>query len=105
MSDYKKNGLSFQTGATQSLALVVILAVSFIAIVIVIAWVALNNIQEKIQTDAGDALQTVLQTTQESLNLWAENKKFDLSQLAADHQRRSTPRSSSLEPKSARSPR
>ena len=84
MSRYKKNGPSFQTGATQSLALVVILAVSFIAIVIVIAWVALNNIQEKIQTDAGDALQTVLQTTQESLNLWAENKKFDLSQLAAD---------------------
>ncbi len=52
MSRYKKNGPSFQTGATQSLALVVILAVSFIAIVIVIAWVALNNIQEKIQTDA-----------------------------------------------------
>ena len=84
MSRNRKNGPSFHTGSTQSLALVVILALSFIAIVVVIAWVALNNIQEKIQTDAGDALQTVLQTTQESLNLWAENKKFVLSQLAAD---------------------
>ena len=84
MSRNRKNGPSFHTGSTQSLALVVILALSFIAIVVVIAWVALNNVQEKIQADAGDALQTVLQTTQESLNLWAENKKFDLSQLAAD---------------------
>ena len=84
MSRHKNNGPSFQTGATQNLAIVVTLAVSFIALVIIIAWVALNNIQEKIQADTGDALQTVLQTTQESLNLWAENKKFDLSQLAAD---------------------
>jgi competence protein ComGC len=84
MSGNGNNGPSLQTGATQNLTLVVILAVSFIAIVIVIAWVALNNVREKIQSDAGDAIQTVLQTTQESLNLWAENKKFDLGQLAAD---------------------
>ena len=68
MSRYRKNGSSFQTGSTQNLSLVVILAVSFIALVMIIAWVALNNIQQKIQTDAGDALQTVLQTTQEFLN-------------------------------------
>ena len=86
MSPNKKKGLSVQTGSTQKLTIVVILAVSFIALVIVVAWVALNNIQEKIQTNVGDALQTVLQTTQESLNLWAENKKFDLSRLAADRQ-------------------
>src|SRR5210317_680644 len=84
MSRHKNNGPSFQTGATHNLAIVVTLAVSFIALVIIIAWVALNNVQEKIQADAGDALQPVLQTTQEALNLWAENKKFDLSQLAAD---------------------
>jgi polar amino acid transport system substrate-binding protein len=84
MSRYRNKGPSFQTGSTQNLILVVGLAVSFIAIVIIIAWVALGNVQEKVQADAGDALQTVLQTTQESLNLWAENKKFDLSQLAAD---------------------
>ena len=84
MSRNRKNGPKFHTGSTQNLILVVILATSFISIVIVIAWMALNNVKEKIQADAGDALQTVLQTTQESLNLWAENKKFDLSQLAAD---------------------
>jgi hypothetical protein len=84
MSPNQKNRPSFQTGSTQNLILVVGLAVSFIALVIIIAWVALGNVQEKVQADAGDALQTVLQTTQESLNLWAENKKFVLSQLAAD---------------------
>ena len=67
MSRYRKNGPTFQTGSTQNLTLVVILAISFIAIVIVIAWMALNNVQQKIQADAGDALQTVLQTTHESL--------------------------------------
>ena len=84
MSPYRKNEPSFQTGSTQNLILIIGLAISFIAIVIIIAWMALSNVQEKVQADAGDALQTVLQTTQESLNLWAENKKFDLSQLAAD---------------------
>jgi type II secretory pathway component PulJ len=67
MSRYRKNGPAFQTGSTQNLTLVVILAISFIAIVIVIAWMALNNVQQKIQADAGDALQAVLQTTHESL--------------------------------------
>jgi hypothetical protein len=40
--------------------------------VISIAWIALSNVEEKVQADAGDALQTVLQTTQESLNLSPE---------------------------------
>ena len=84
MTRYQNNGPSFQTGSTQKLTVVVILALSFIALVMVITWVALNKIQEKIQIDVSDALQTVLQTTQESLNLWADNKKFDLSHLATD---------------------
>ena len=66
MSRHTKNRPAFQTGSTQNLTLVAILAVSFIAIVIVIAWMALNNVRQKIQADAGDALQTVLQTTHES---------------------------------------
>ena len=59
MSRYRKNGPAFQTGSTQKLTLVVILAISFIAIVIVIARMALHNVQQKIQADAVDALQTV----------------------------------------------
>jgi hypothetical protein len=72
MPPNRKNGPSFQTGSTQNLILVIGLAVSFIAIVIIIAWIALSNVEEKVQADAGDALQTVLQTTQESLNLSPE---------------------------------
>ena len=84
MSRINNNAPPVQTGSTQKLSLVIMSAVSFIALVILIAWVALGMVQEKIQQDTGKALQTVLQTSQESLTLWAENKKFHLSRLAAD---------------------
>jgi hypothetical protein len=45
---------------------------------------ALGRVEERIKTDAGDALQIVLQTTRESLNLWIESNKFELTRLAAD---------------------
>jgi hypothetical protein len=73
-----------QTGSTQKLNIVMLLAVAFIVLVIVLAWFALERVQEKIQTDVGNALQTVLQTTQESLTLWTENRKFHLTQVADD---------------------
>jgi hypothetical protein len=79
-----KNDPDTQTGSTQKLNLVIIFAVCFIVLVIILTWVALDRVQEKIRTDAGYALETVLQTTQESLNLWADNKSFLLSRLAAD---------------------
>jgi len=84
MSRLKFNGQPAQTGSTQKLNLVIMSAVSFIALVILIAWVALGLVQKKIQQDTGKSLQTVLQTTQEALTLWAENKKFHLGKLAAD---------------------
>jgi PAS domain S-box-containing protein len=84
MSRRKNNAPPFQTGSTKKLNLVILSAVSFIALVIVISWVALDMVQDKIQKDTGDALQTVLQTTQESLTVWADNRKFHLGRLAAD---------------------
>jgi hypothetical protein len=84
MSRRKYNEQPFQTGSSQKLSLVILSAVSFIGLVVLISWVALGMVQEKIQTDTGDALQTVLQTAQESLTVWAENKKYHLSRLAVD---------------------
>jgi len=84
MFPLKNNKAPAQTGSTQKLNLVILAAVTFIGLVILITWVALGMVQEKIQRDTGDALQTVLQTTQESLTLWAENKKFNISKLAVD---------------------
>jgi polar amino acid transport system substrate-binding protein len=52
--------------------------------VILLTWVALGMVQKKIKQDTGEALQTVLQTTQEALTLWSENKKFHLNRLSAD---------------------
>jgi len=56
----------------------------FIVLVVVIAWFALDRIEQKIQADVGDALQIVLHTTQESLNLWVESNKFQLTRFTED---------------------
>ena len=58
------NEVPFQTGSTQKLTLVILSAISFIGLVIVMSWVALGMVRDKIQQDTGDALRTVLQTTQ-----------------------------------------
>ncbi len=84
MSYPKNNSTPFQTGSTQKLNFVILLAGSLVLLVILIAWIAMGMVQDKIQRDTGDALLTVLQTTQESLTLWADNKKFHLRQLAVD---------------------
>ncbi len=79
-----KDSLPSQSGSTTKLYILVVLACVFIVLVIVLAWFALNRVKEKIKTDVGQALQIVLQTTQESLNLWVESKKFHIAQLAQD---------------------
>ena len=69
---------------TPKLTILIILAGCFIALVIVLAGFALSRVEEKIKTDVGKALQIVQQTTRESLNLWIETNKFDLTRLAGD---------------------
>ncbi len=79
-----KNEPRVQTGSTQNINLVLLTACAFIALVVLLAWMAAGRIQAKIQAETGQALQTVLHSTQESLRLWAENSKFYLIQLAGD---------------------
>ncbi|MDH3838758.1 MAG: hypothetical protein OET57_18580, partial [Desulfobacteraceae bacterium] len=81
---FRNDLLSSQSGLTPKQTILIILACTFIALVIVLARFALSRVEEKIKTDASDALQIVLQTTQESLNLWIESNKFDLTRLAGD---------------------
>ncbi len=81
---FKKYPVSSQFGSVSQLTVLVILACTFITLVTVLAWFALNRIQERIKTDVGEALQIVLQTTQESLNLWVDSNKFHLTRLAED---------------------
>ena len=82
--DFRKDLTSSEYGSIQKPGILFILAGCFIVLVVVLAWFALNRVEEKIQADVGEALQIVLQTTQESLNLWVESYKFQLSQLAED---------------------
>jgi polar amino acid transport system substrate-binding protein len=84
LKNFRKDPPSSQYGSTQKLTILMILAGLFIVLVVVLAWFALDRVEEKIQADVGDALQIVLQTTQESLNLWVESNKFQLTRLAED---------------------
>ena len=76
--------LSSQFGSSRKLSILLILTVSFIVLVMILAWFALDRVKEKIKADVGDALQIVLHTTQESLNLWVESNKSQLIRLAED---------------------
>jgi polar amino acid transport system substrate-binding protein len=84
LKDFRKDPPWSQYGSIPKLSILIILAGAFFMLVVVLAWFALDRVKEKIQADVGDALQIVLQTTQESLNLWVESNKFNLSQLADD---------------------
>jgi PAS domain S-box-containing protein len=88
-----------QHGSIQKLSILIILAGCFILLVTFLAGFALERVKAKIQADVGNALQIVLQTTQESLNLWVESNKFQLTRLAED------PRLVSLTERQLRVPR
>ena len=61
-----------------------ILVSCFVILVVLLAGFALNRVKKKRQADVGDALQIVLETTRESLNMWVESNKFQLTRLAED---------------------
>jgi len=81
---FRKDLLSPQSGLTPKHTILIILACSFIAVAILLAWFSLNRVQARIKTDVAEALELVLQTTLESLNMWVESNKFHLTQLAED---------------------
>jgi PAS domain S-box-containing protein len=81
---FRKDLLSSQSGLTPKQTILILLAFTFITLVILLAWFAVSRVEAKIKTDVGDALQIVLQTTRESLNLWIESNKFDLTRIAGD---------------------
>jgi hypothetical protein len=84
LKDFRKDRQSSQRGSTPKLSILLIFIICFVALVVILAWFALDRVKEKIQSDVGEAVQIVLQTTQESLNLWVESNKFQLSRLAED---------------------
>lgn len=81
---YRQKIPHYQTGSTQKINLVLLSVCAFIALVVMLAWVAAGKIRIKIQSDTGEALQTVLKTTQESLRLWSVNSQHQLTRLAGD---------------------
>ena len=73
-----------QKGTVQRPGLLVMLAGVMILLVIMLAFVALQKIRQQIQADTGEALQTVVTTTEESLRLWAEYHRFNIDRIARD---------------------
>jgi polar amino acid transport system substrate-binding protein len=84
LKGFRKDSLSDQHGSIQKSGILMILAGCFMMLVVLLAVFSLGRVKERIQADAGDALQIVLQTTQESLNMWVESNKFQLIRLAED---------------------
>jgi CheY-like chemotaxis protein len=80
----RSRSLSNEQGSSQKLSILIILALCFIMLVVLLAGFSLDRVKEKRQADVGAALQIVLQTTRESLNMWVESNKFQLTRLAED---------------------
>ena len=58
----------------------------FLITIILITQVALNTIEQQTRNNAAQSLQTVVQSTYESLLVWVENRKASIKQLTQDPQ-------------------
>ena len=76
LEDFRKNRRSYQHGSVKNPSLLIILVCGFILLVAVLAWLAVARVKVQIQTEVGDALQIVLQTTHESLNIWVKSNEI-----------------------------
>jgi PAS domain S-box-containing protein len=80
----RKDRWSPRSGLTSNHTILIIFVSAFIALAILLAVFALGRVRAKIKTDVGEALELVLQSTRESLNLWVETGKFQIGQLAQE---------------------
>ncbi len=53
----------------------------FLAMTIILAWIAINHIDQRIRQDMGTTLGIVLKSTQDSLRIWVDNNNRFLSKL------------------------
>jgi PAS domain S-box-containing protein len=60
------------------------LEIAFLVGVFVLAWAALQRVEQRVRDDAGQVLQAVLETSHESLLLWVRDREDLVVQLAAD---------------------
>jgi len=58
----------------------------FLIIIVYITQISLNTIEEQTRSNAGDSLQTINNSTHESLSVWIKNHKSSIRQLAGDPQ-------------------
>jgi len=61
-----------------------VMIVLFLVPIIIIAQIALKNIEQRTRVNAVESLQTVVQSTHESLKVWMENRKAAIDLLAKD---------------------
>ena len=84
LKGFRRHGRWSEGGSTQNLILLILLAAGFIILVSALAGFALAQVKAEIVDDVGEALQIVLQSAHESLNLWVESNQFHLARLAED---------------------
>jgi signal transduction histidine kinase/CheY-like chemotaxis protein len=80
----RKNPLAYQFTSPAGKRIVVMSNALVIVLVIILGWWALDNIKYKIKDDMRKSLQTVLNTTMESMNIWVDDHKSKLNNIAKD---------------------
>jgi len=55
----------------------------FIILVLLITWIALTKIEKQTKLNSKEALQTVLETTQDALSIWISQRKHNIQKLTA----------------------
>lgn len=78
----KQPAYKFRTATARRIAMTS--NILLIAIAISLAWWALNSIKMKVKEDIQGSLQTVLQTTKETLNIWVKDQAAELERYSRD---------------------
>ncbi len=80
----KKDPLAYKFSSPAGKRTVVITNSLLLLLVVVLGWWALTSIKKQIKNDILDSLQTVLNTTSENFDIWANDRKGKLENIARD---------------------
>ncbi|WP_028866165.1 transporter substrate-binding domain-containing protein [Psychromonas aquimarina] len=80
----KRDPLAYQFTSSAGKRVALLFNAALIVVAVMLAWFALASIKDKISSDIKESVQTVLQTTMEGLNIWAEDQKERNAGIAAD---------------------
>ncbi len=86
LTAFRKDPLAFEFASEKSRNTVILLNILLLTVVTILAWLGLDQIKLNIQKDQRESLQTILATTKEAVEIWANEHTHVLELLARDSQ-------------------